>query len=712
MNMRLIPLCRRVLLFLGTVSVLLGQQGDQKEKEKDLLSSLNWKQWTPGKVPVFSAEDSLAKFKVAPGFKVELVASEPFVKDPVFVDWDDQGRMWVGELRSYMMDLDGSGENKPISRVMVLEDTDRDGKMDKATPFLEDMVNVRCLAFVDEGVLVVESGALWLCQDKDGDLRCDQKEKLLEFATTAHDNIEHAENALHFALDNWMYNSKSTRKLAWRLGKLIEQPATARGQWGMATDSYGRLYYNSNSVWFEADWEMYDHQWPRQGTKARAPTKQVFAIRPNTALNRNYRPGHILEDGRVARISTISGLAVHSHGAYGDAWEGAIFSMSPGTNTVGAFLPTKSFPQADHYVHKLYPDPIWKKREFLASTDERFRPVNASIGPDGCLYVVDFYRGVIQHKRFLTSYLRRQSAERGLDKPIGLGRIYRIIPEGHTPVPPPQDLVSGLSHPYLWWRLRSQKRMVEGNRLDLAPAITELAEDAKATPHARVHALWVLAGLEKLEESTIEQAIQDPHWFISMTGLRLAGESKGVGAFFPDEFKGLAEMVSQNPQAPSILTAYAGLTSKSGYPTRVIQPYKDKEADWLVKDGKLLSLYRKGRDQYNVSCGACHQADGKGLPNMAPTLANSDWVIGDARRLIGVAVHGLMGPIKVNGEKITGVPPVMPAHGFMKDEQLASILTYVRNAWGNRSDAVLPEDIARYRKTESARVIPWTESEF
>ena len=191
---------------------------DELKKEKDLLSSLNWKQWTPGEVPVFSAEDSLAKFKVAPGFKVELVASEPFVKDPVFVDWDDQGRMWVGELRSYMMDLDGTGEYQAISRVMVLEDTNRDGKMDKATPFLEDMVNVRCLAFVEEGVLVVESGALWLCLDKDGDLRCDQKEKLLEFATTAHDNIEHAENALHFALDNWMYNSKSTRKLAWRHG--------------------------------------------------------------------------------------------------------------------------------------------------------------------------------------------------------------------------------------------------------------------------------------------------------------------------------------------------------------------------------------------------------------------------------------------------------------------------------------------------------------
>ena len=97
---------------------------------------------------------------------------------------------------------------------------------------------------------------------------------------------------------------------------------------------------------------------------------------------------------------------------------------------------------------------------------------------------------------------------------------------------------------------------------------------------------------------------------------------------------------------------------------------------------------------------------------MAPALAKSDWVTGDARRLIGVAVHGLMGPIKVNGELVEGVPPVMPAHGFMKDDQLSSILTYVRNAWGNQSGLISTEDIAGYRKSEISRVVPWTEAEF
>ena len=700
-----------LFVFLLSFLSLLSQQGD-KANEKDIISSLNWKKWSPDVVPVFSAEESLKQFKVAPGFRVELVASEPMVKDPVFVDWDDQGRMWVGELRTYMRDLDGTGENERMSRVMVLEDTNKDGVMDKATPFVDDMVNVRCIAFVEDGVLVVESGALWLCKDKDGDLRCDDREKLFDFATAAHSNIEHAENALHFALDNWMYNSKSSRKLAWRKGKLIEMPAKARGQWGMGSDAYGRLYFNANSNWFEVDWATYDRQWPSKGSSVKPPTNRVFGIRPNTALNRNYRPGRILEDGRVASVTTISGLAVHSHGAYGKDWEGAIFSMSPGTNTVGAFLPEKPFPASDKYVHQLYPDAIWKEREFLASTDERFRPVNASIGPDGCLYVVDFYRGVIQHKRFLTSYLRRQSAERHLDKPIGLGRIYRIVPDKHEEIKAPNGLVSGLSHPYLWWRLRSQKRIVEGDRQDLVSEIQKLADNKTANPHGRVHALWALAGLVKLNEASVAQAIEDKDWFVSMTGLRLAGESKGVADFFPDEFKPSANKVASRKQIPSTLATYAELLNNSGYPSRAVNVYKDKEAAWLKKDKNLLNAYRKGRDQYAVSCGACHQADGKGLPHMAPTLAKSDWVTGDATRLIGVAVHGLMGPIKVNGKAVEGFPQIMPPHGFMKDDQLADILTYVRNAWGNQAEAISSDDIAGYRQNEAKRVAPWTESEF
>ena len=249
--------------------------------------------------------------------------------------------MWVGELRTYMMDLDGSGEDRRMSRVMVFDDTDGDGVMDQATPFLEDMLNVRSIAFVDGGVLVVETGGLWFCKDKDGDLRCDERKKLFDFATSAKDNIEHAENGLHFALDNWMYNSKSSRKLAWRKGKLIEMPAKARGQWGMGSDAYGRLF-NHNGQWFEADWAMYDRQWPSRGNRSRHPLTACLRfgqhrLEPKLPTRSNF------EDGRVASVTSISGLAVHSHGHTGRTGRGNFLHVS-GTNTVGAFPARKTFP--------------------------------------------------------------------------------------------------------------------------------------------------------------------------------------------------------------------------------------------------------------------------------------------------------------------------------------------------------------------------------
>jgi mono/diheme cytochrome c family protein len=412
----------------------------------------------------------------------------------------------------------------------------------------------------------------------------------------------------------------------------------------------------------------------------------------------------------VKKVTSISGLAVHSHGAFGKDWEGAIFSMSPGTNTVGAFLPSGSFPQSEQYRHQTYTDPIWKKREFLASTDERFRPVNGTFGPDGCLYFVDFHRGVIQHKKFLTSYLRRQSEERELDKHIGYGRIYRIVPDDFKPVARPEDLVAGLSHDHLWWRLRSQQKIVEGNRLDLVESIRRLAIEKKESPFARVHAMWALEGLCKLGPGTIEVNLQDDHWFVSITALRLAGEALGKESEFPYVFKPSAKEISNAKNLPAVLSKYAAEVFTNDYPKRSANVYVDKVANWVKEDKELMVSYQKGRDLYGTSCGACHQPHGKGLDNMAPTLVKSNWVNGSLSRLIGVAVHGLSGPIKVNGIPVENVPPIMPPHSYMKDEQLADILTYVRNAWGNRGEIVNPDQIFKYKAVHK-RVLPWTEDE-
>lgn len=698
-----------IILTLAAAGLLspctaLAQSGDKKEKNKDLLESTNWRKWAPDPAPFLSPEETAKGFKVAPGFRVELVAAAPMIKDPVFAEFDLEGRLWVCEFQSYMMNVEGSGEHDPISRIQVLEDTDGDGRMDKATTFLDNIVNPRSLSIVKGGALVaLGTGKLIFAEDTDGDLEADKRTPLIDFATAAMDNIEHAENSLHFAIDNWMYNSKSQRRLQWRDGQIIESPTVARGQWGMSSDAFGRLYYNGNSTWFLSDSEIYDGQYP----KASTPDNAVYAIRPNTAINRAYRPNTLQKDGRINRVTSVSGLAVHSDGAFGTEWEGAVFSFSPGTNTVAAFKPDSIMPATSKFKHILYPDEKWTKREFLASTDERFRPVNGSFGPDGCLYIVDMNRGIIQDKVYLTSYLRRQSEERELDKHIGKGRIWRVVPEDHQPVAAPQGLVEGLSHPYLWWRLHSQKRIVEEQRTDLVAGLVKLASEG--SPKAKQHAMWALAGLGSLSKEVISNNSQDADWFVKMTALRLAGEAHGDESLFPPELKSTAAQLTES-SAP-VLAKYAQTLISTGYPKRNSSVYKDKVPAWVKQDAALQKSYNSGMKTYGQFCSACHQPDGNGMANIAPTLVKSDWVTGEPGALIGVAVHGLSGPIHINGKLAKNIPPVMPGHGFLKDQQLSDALTYVRNAWGNKADAISADQVKTYRDQNAERAAPWTEAE-
>lgn len=700
---------RPLISFLALVSGLIpalapAQNGDKKEKQKNLLSSTNWRKWAPDPVPFLEPEETAKSFKVAPGFRIELVAAHPMIKDPVFAEFDLKGRLWVCEFQSYMMDADGSNDHDPISRVQVLEDTNGDGRMDKATTFLDKVVNPRSLSIVQGGALVaLGDGNLIFAEDTNGDLVADKRTPVIEYATAAPRNIEHAENGLHFAIDNWMYNSKSGRRLRWRKGDILSDSTKGRGQWGMASDAYGRLYYNSNSSWFSTDSEIYDRLYGAPS----APTRGVRAIRTNTALNRAYKPGMIQEDGRINGVTSVSGLAVHSHGAFGRKWEGVIFSFSPGTNTVGAFKPNAPMPETSKYEHLLYPDNKWQEREFIASTDERFRPVNGSFGPDGCLYIVDLNRGIIQDKNFLTSYLRRQSEERELDKHIGKGRIWRVVPENHKKEAAPKELIAALSHPYLWWRLNSQKRIVEENRVDLVPAIKELA--ANGSPRGKAHALWTLAGLKQLDQEVVRKGLADDDWFVNLTALRLAGEPTAFPNVFPKEHQEAAEKLGRSDT--QLLASYASKVSSTGYPDRFASVYKDKMPSWVSRNKSLKKSYEAGRTTFSQFCAACHQPHGKGLINVAPTLVKSDWVSGSPDVLIAVANNGLTGPIKVNGKVVEGVPPIMPPHSFLTDQQMADTLTYVRSAWGNKAEQIKAEEIQDFRKKNADRVAPWTEAE-
>src|SRR5690606_12896900 len=192
----------------------------------------------------------------APGFRLELVAHEPMVQNPVAISWDADGRLWVVEMVGYMPNVDGKGEDVRNGRVSILEDTDGDGRMDKSTLFLDGLQMPRAIMITHGGALIAEPPVLWFARDTDGDLKADEKIEVLK-GYAQQGPVEHTENGLLPGLDNWIYNAKSSKrmKFAFEGGKpvMTVDNNVSRGQWGITQDNYGRLYHNGNSSYLHAD---------------------------------------------------------------------------------------------------------------------------------------------------------------------------------------------------------------------------------------------------------------------------------------------------------------------------------------------------------------------------------------------------------------------------------------------------------------------------
>src|SRR4051812_39783575 len=392
-----------------------------------------WADWERGEAllqrlhvppaPVRSPEEELATFRIAPGDRVELVAAEPLVHNPIFFEFDPQGRIWVVEYQGYMRDLAGTGEGDPICRVVVLEDTDGDGRADKSTVFLDHLVMPRSFAFVKGGLLLQEPPTLWFCEDLDGDLRCDRKRAVGTMGVAG--NPQHTANGLRYGLDNWLHCADWPKKYRWRDGQLIEAETIRRGQFGLTFDENGRFLtcYENKALHGDLIAPEYILRNPNLrrvfehagGDRSAfgvnvdlAPRAQeVFPIRVTPAVTLGAL--ELRDDGRLRPYPIASGLCCYDGHQFPDDARGNVFVPESGGHLIGRLvLPPGLDPQA----RRFYPP----EQEFLASTDERFRPVNARVGPDGALYVADMYHGIIEHVIFMVPWLTKQIQERHLDE--------------------------------------------------------------------------------------------------------------------------------------------------------------------------------------------------------------------------------------------------------------------------------------------------------
>ena len=367
-------------------------------------------------------DTQLGEFIIKDDFKIQEVAAEPLLDSPVAMTQDLKGRLWVVELPGYMRDINASDENKADGKIIILEDEDGDGTMDKRKVFLDGLVAPRALALVYGGLLYTETPKLWwtpIENDQPGE------RVLVDSVYVIGGNIEHQSNGLLYNLDNWIYSAKSNARYQRKNGKWIKEITNYRGQWGIAHDDEGRLYYNNNSTPIVTDFlgpnQLIANPYlkPRHGANITLDKKRVVHPYQPVPVNRGYNSGVLDSLGKLKTTTSACAPMVYRGDQFPESFHGNGFFCAPEVNLIKRY-------QLHEEEGQIISTPVYENSEFLVSTDFTFRPVNLYNALDGTMYIVDLRKGIIQHRAYMSNYLREKSIEYGLDTINGIGRIYKI----------------------------------------------------------------------------------------------------------------------------------------------------------------------------------------------------------------------------------------------------------------------------------------------
>lgn len=584
-----------------------------------------WKRIKLPPAPIRTPEAALETFLAPDGFRIELVAAEPLITRPVFMRFDAAGRLWVVEMNGYMRDVDATGAGDASGRVVVLEDQDGDGRMDKATTFMEGLVMPRSLAFVTGGVLVVEPPNIWYARDTNGDLVADTKSMVADDYGNF-ESPEHSANGLMHSMDNWMYSAKSAVRYRFNQGKLVGDSTVFRGQWGIAQDDGGRLYYNYNSSPLHADLVPGPYPATIEDTvrPPRANGETPLLVNVSIADDFSLFPAHLTplvtlgasdlrEEGTLKKYSAACGPLIYRGDLFPAAYRGNAFVCEPVGNLIGRFVIQGGVSSLTAKVARE------EDREFLVSTDERFRPVHLETGPEGALYIADMYTGIIEHRMYVTEYLRNQLIERGFNQFTETGRIYRLVPDNATPPKPialsnrsKEDWVSFLASSNGWVRDTAQRLLVESGDRSVLPTLrNRVKNDLSAL--GRLHALWTCEGLSGLDESTLFSALADPDLRVRSAAVRLGKTLVGTGGpDFTGRFRAMADDGSLEVRLQLMLSL------------------EKLEMTWAQP--LMADLLAKGPDPLlgSTALAALH---GSELPFMRHVLTRENWAEADPVRI-------------------------------------------------------------------------------
>ncbi len=716
------------------VSSPLAFTAEKKRVEKPVEKSPELPPMPP--VLARSPAESLKTIQLPPGYRLELVLSEPDIKEPAMISFDGDGRMFVVELRTYMQDVDGTGEHEPTSRVSMHWSSKGDGKFDQHAVFADKLLLPRMIMPLDKGRVIIgetDTNDLYLHTDSDGDGVAEKKERWFEGGPRG-GNLEHQPNGLVWGMDNWMYSTYNAYRLRWTPQGPVPKETTAPngGQWGVGQDDFGKIWFvnaggERGPVNFQTGIVYGAFNVKDQFAPEFETVWPLVGIPDVQGGDKRFRP----QEKTLNHFTATCGAEIYRGDRLPAELRGELFFGEP----VGRLVRRAHVEVKDGITRLSNP---YGQSEFIRSTDPLFRPINFSTAPDGTLYIVDMYRGIIQEGNWTKegSYLRKVVLQYGLDKPVSMGRVWRLVhdttklgPQPKMSGETPAQLVAHLEHPNGWWRDAAQKLLVLKQDKSVVPALTAVAKTSK-NPLARLHALWTIEGLAAVTPELIREKLKDEHPQVRAGAIRVSESlyKKDDKSLVPDV---LAAAKDKDPAVSMQALLTAKLLNFPDWKTametlvvaspsagvkeignQILHPPKQIATNTFSREE--LKIYKAGENAYQTLCAACHGMDGKGMPMvgaapgamLAPALAGSKTVLGWRDGPIHVMLQGLTGDI--DGKKYEGQMISMATND---DAWIAGVLSYVRKNFGNNASFVMPQDVARLRAASKDRTQPWTMAE-
>jgi len=695
--------------------------------------------WSP-RTPVrpLTAAEQQKLFILQPGYRIDPVLVDPQIEQPGSIAFDGNGRMYVLELRTYMLDADATGELAPTSRISRWEDRDNDGVYETGTTFVDGLIFPRFVTPLGDGVILTKesnAGEVWMYTDTNSDGVADKRELFTtDFGRSA--NVEHQEAELTWLMDNWMYATRNAIRLRWTPNGAIREPiGNPGGSWGITQDDEGRMFSQGGAsgvpgyFQFPVHYGAFAH--PQELAEGlRIPYGAPVKIGDMQGGMDQVR----MPDGSLNSTTAGAGADVFRGHRLPPDLKGDYFYGEVVARVVRRLDVRKT--EGLTQLANVYQD---RQDEFLKSTDPLFRPVGLQTAPDGTMYITDMYRGIIQEGQWTQrgTYLRSKIEQYQLDKVIGNGRIWRLSHESlarDTARPRMYDetsaeLVAHLAHENGWWRDMAQQVLVLRQDQSVAPALRAMAR-SHVSPVARLHALWALEGIGALDVGLVRELMRDPDVRARVQALRVSESLYKAGdKSLADDYLRLARDADADVSAHAVLTlhvlnvpdaraviAEVAAVSKSAGVLHVAKTILDAPPASAAGGNSTvnrtvdeLSLLGTGQAVYGQLCSECHGPTGLGTPagagqTIGPALAGNTRVTSHPEYVIKSLLHGLSGPIE--GRAYAG--GVMVPMGNESNEWVAALSSYIRTNLTNNAFTVTPEMVANVRASSAGRSTPWT----